>query len=101
MILPSVESLDFDFLAQKPVVVQSRPQAISSDAGLIPIRQFDQRRRYTQRLAGCLVDRRATCDHTHEQRVRQRLYVTLAGQWPFGHLYAVVSQRALLAPSGP
>lgn len=79
MVLQSVEQRHFDFLAQKPVVVQSRPQAITSDAGLIPIRQFDQRWRYTQRLAGCLVDRRADPEHSHEQMVRQRLYGILAG----------------------
>jgi len=79
MSLQSVDQLGFDFLAQKPVVVQSRPQAISSDAGLLPIRQFDQRWRYTQRLAACLTDRRADPQHAHEEMVRQRLYGILAG----------------------
>jgi len=79
MLEQTVDQLQFDFLPQKPVVVQSRPQPISSDAGLLPIRQFDARWRYTQRLAACLVDRRATCDPPHEQMVRQRLYGILAG----------------------
>jgi hypothetical protein len=78
MLEQSVDQLSFSFLAQKPVVVQSRPQPISGDAGLLPIRQFDHGWDYTQRLAGCLVDRRVDPRHRHEQMVRQRLYGILA-----------------------
>lgn len=74
----SVDQLNFSFLAQKPIVVQSRAQPISGDAGLLPIRQFDQAWRYTQRLAGCLVDRRLDPEHPHERMVCQRLYGILA-----------------------
>ncbi len=74
-----VNQFQFDFLPQKPIVVQSRSQQISGDAGLLPIRQFDQRWRYTQRLAGCLVDRRCDPEHSHEQMVCQRVYGILAG----------------------
>jgi len=75
----TVDQIHFDFVADKPVVVQSQPQPISTDAGLLPIRQFDQHWRYTQRLAACLIDRRCDPDHSHEQMVRQRLYGMLAG----------------------
>jgi len=75
----SVEQLRFSFLAQKPVVVQSRPQPISGDAGLLPIRQFDHGWGYSQRLAACLVDRRVDPSHSHEQMTRQRIYGILAG----------------------
>jgi hypothetical protein len=75
----SVDQLQFDFLPQKPIVVQSRPQPVSGDAGLLPIRQFDHRWRYTQRLAGCLVDRRCDPDHAQIEMTRQRLYGILAG----------------------
>lgn len=75
----SVDQLQFDFLPQKAVVVQSRPQQISGDAGLLPVRQFDQRWRYTQRLASCLADRRREAEHSHEQMVRQRVFGILAG----------------------
>ncbi len=78
-ILHTVEQAAFDFLANEPVVVRSRSQPITSDAGLLPIRQFDQRRGFTRRLAGCLIDRRVAPDHPHEQMVRQRLYGILAG----------------------
>lgn len=79
MLEQTVDQLQFDFLPQKPVVVQSRPQAISGDAGLVPIRQFDQRWRYTQRLAACLVDRRCEPNHAQIEMIRQRLYGMLAG----------------------
>jgi len=79
MLEQSVDQVLFDFFAQKPIVVQSRPQPISGDAGLLPIRQFDERWRYTQRLAACLTDQRCDPAHSHEQMVRQRLYGILAG----------------------
>ena len=79
MLEQSVDQLSFSFLAQKPVVVQSRSQPISGDAGLLPIRQFDHGWGYTRRLAGCLVDRRIDPSHSHEQMTRQRIYGILAG----------------------
>lgn len=79
MLEQTVDQLQFDFLPQKPIVVQSRPQPISGDAGLLPIRQFDQRWRYTRRLAACLTDRRCDPDHAQVEMVRQRLYGMLAG----------------------
>ena len=79
MLTQSVEQFQFDFLPQKPVVVQSCHQQISGDAGLLPIRQFDQRWHYTQRLAACLDDRRCEPQHSHEQMVQQGLYGILAG----------------------
>jgi len=79
MLEQSVEQLSFSFFAQKPIVVQSRSQPISGDAGLLPIRQFDHGWGYTRRLAACLVDRRVEPSHSHEQMTRQRLYGILAG----------------------
>jgi len=78
MLQQSVDQLSFSFLAQKPIVVQSRPQPISGDAGLLPIRQFDHGWGYSQRLAACLIDRRIDPSHSHEQMVGQRLYGILA-----------------------
>ena len=79
MLTQSVDQLQFDFLPQKPVVVQARPQPISGDAGLLPIRQFDQRLGYTRRLTACLIDQRSDPEHSHEQMVCQRIYGILAG----------------------
>ena len=50
------EQLAFDFLPDLPVIVQQHHGQLSSDAGLLPLRQFDQRRRYTDRLSACLHD---------------------------------------------
>lgn len=78
MLKHTAEQLTFDFLPHSPVVVQSHSGQISTDAGLLPIRQFDQRWRYTQRLAACLDERRREPRHTLMQMLRQRLYGILA-----------------------
>lgn len=75
----SVESIGFDFLPQKPVLVQRKFQPISSDAGLLPICQFDHRLGYTRRFAACLEDERSNPDHTLQQMIRQRVFGILAG----------------------
>lgn len=74
----TVEQLTFDFLPDKPVVVQRKPQQITSDAGLLLFRQFDQRWDYTRRLAACLTDDRHDPEHTILQMLRQRVYGILA-----------------------
>ena len=74
----TVDQLTFDFLPHLPVVVQSHRRQMSGDAGLLPIRQFDGRWRYTQRLAACLEDVRCAPMHTLLEMTRQRLYGMLA-----------------------
>lgn len=80
MVAQTAVQLGFDFLPQTDLVVQRHEGQLTSDAGLIPLRQFDQRRRYTERMAECLegCDGRATCDHSVLQMLRQRLYGILA-----------------------
>ncbi len=78
MIQQTVEQLAFDFIPQKPIIVQSCRQQITSDAGLLPIRQFDQRWRYTSRLAACFKEGRCDPTHTLLQMTRQRVYGILA-----------------------
>ena len=74
------EQLSFDFLPDLPVVVQQHQGQLSSDAGLLPIRQFDQRWRYTDRLAACLHDdAKPDRIHTLISMLRQRLFGILAG----------------------
>ncbi len=46
----------FDFLPDLPIVVQRYHGQISSDAGLLPLRQFDQRWNLTGRMVQCLDD---------------------------------------------
>lgn len=83
----SVDQLSFDFFPHLPVNVQRHPGQLSSDAGLLPLRQFDQRWNYTGRLARCLVDplRQAQGrpapgrQHSLLSMLRQRLFGILAG----------------------
>lgn len=69
-----VDQLTFDFVPQLPVFVQRHAGQMSSDAGLLPMRQFDERWRYSQRMADCLVDPRRDPEHPFLEMLRQRLY---------------------------
>src|SRR5690349_18256682 len=74
-----VEQLAFDFLADLPVVVQPSEGQICSDAGLLPLRQFDQRWKYTARMADCLCDPKPSRRQPLLSMLRQRLFGILAG----------------------
>ncbi len=52
MVTHTAEQLLFDFLPQHEMVVQRHAGPLSGDAGLLPLRQFDQRWNYTARMAG-------------------------------------------------
>jgi hypothetical protein len=76
----TVEQLCFDFLPHLPLVVQRDEGQLSSDAGLLPLRQFDRRWRYTERLADCLVGPSSPSrQHSPLAMLRQRLFGILAG----------------------
>jgi hypothetical protein len=75
----AAEQFTFDFLPELPVVVERSAGQISSDAGLLPLRQFDQRWDYTGRMARCLEDPRPTPEQTLPMMLRQRLFGILAG----------------------
>lgn len=68
----------FDFFAHSPVVVQPHPGQLTSDAGLLAFRQFDQRWRFSARLAACLKDSRTAPLHDTRVMLRQRLFGVLA-----------------------
>src|SRR5689334_8274456 len=78
MVAQTAGQLSFDFLAQAAVVVQRHPGQITSDAGLLAVRQFDQRWDYARRLAACLSDDRSDPTHDVCRMLRQRLYGILA-----------------------
>lgn len=78
MMAQSAEQLSFDFLPQGELVVQQHTGRITSDAGLLAVRQFDQRWRYTERMAACLSDARSDPTHDAREMLRQRLYGILA-----------------------
>src|SRR5512144_642002 len=80
MSLQSVPLLSFDFLPSRPVEIEVSPAPLTSDAGLIPIRQFDEQIRLTEQFAAVLDDPR---DPTLTRQsllsmVRQRIYGILA-----------------------
>jgi hypothetical protein len=70
----------FDFLTSKPVVVEPSATQVSSDAGLLPFRQLDERLGLTKQFAEALVDRRHVgyIDHTFLEMTRSRIYGVLA-----------------------
>jgi len=81
MSLHAVPQMSFDFLPSRPIEIEVSSAPLTSDAGLIPIRQFDEEIRLTEQLAAALNDRR---DPTLTQQsllsmVRQRVYGILAG----------------------
>ena len=78
MSMQSVEQLHFGFVPDRDLVVQRHDAQITSDAGLIPIAQADDRLGYTRRLADCLADGRRDPTHTFAEMLRQRLYGILA-----------------------
>lgn len=70
-----------DFFPSVPVVVQAVDAQLSSDAGLLPIRQFDQQIGFTDALAAAIHDPRDPnlTEHTVLEMTRSRLYGILAG----------------------
>lgn len=71
----------FDFLPRKAVVVDFDGGLISSDAGLLPVRQLDGRLGWSAAVAGILADPRQAgkVKHVLPAVVRQRLFGLLAG----------------------
>ena len=64
-----------------PLVLEPSPGRRSSDAGLLPIRQFDRRIALTRANACALDDPRdpELSEHTFLEMVRSRVYGILAG----------------------
>lgn len=75
----SAKQLVFEGMVDRPVVVKSSTAMMSSDAGLISIRQFDQRWKFTRRLAECLDDTRSDPAHAIDEMVSQRLFGIIPG----------------------
>jgi hypothetical protein len=83
------KQIDFDFLSDLPLVVQRHEGQLTSDAGLLPIAQFDRRLNYTARMAACLDEepssdprqehRKPQSQHQRIEMLRQRLFGILAG----------------------
>ena len=80
MSIPSAWPQVLDFFGTQLVIEPSRGQ-FSGDAGLLPIRQFDQRIGLTRAFAEVLDDPRDPdlTEHTFLEMVRSRVYGILAG----------------------
>lgn len=80
MSIQTVSQLVFGFHGSKPIVVEASRAQLSSDAGLLPIRQFDEQIKLTESFADTLRDTRdpVLCTHSRLSMVRQRIYGILA-----------------------
>ncbi len=80
MVSQSDFQLTLDFLKSKPVVVVPSAEQVSSDAGLLPFRQLDERIGLTRQFADALTDRRhiGYIDHPFLEMTRMRVYGILA-----------------------
>jgi hypothetical protein len=69
-----------DFLTSKPIVVEPSAEQVSSDAGLLSFRQFDERIGLTRQFAEALSDRRNVgyIGHSFLEMTRMRVYGILA-----------------------
>jgi hypothetical protein len=79
MVAQGAEQISLDFLPQLPVVVQRHTGQISSDAGLLPIGEFDQKWKLTSRMAACLDDVMPGRGHSLLSMLRQRIFGIIAG----------------------
>jgi len=77
----SASLFDFDFYEPLPIRVEVSDAPLTSDAGLLPLRQFDQRIGLTAQFAAALHDPRDPdlIDHTFLEMVRSRVFGILAG----------------------
>ena len=73
MIIQSAWQLSFDFFGSKPVVVEPSAVQVSSDAGLLPFRQLDERLGLSRQFAEALTDRRRAglVDHPFLEMARR------------------------------
>jgi hypothetical protein len=80
MSIQSAWQLQLDFFDARPIVIEPSQALLSSDGGLLPIRQFDERIGLTAAFAQVLDDPRDPdlSEHTFLEMVRSRIYGILA-----------------------
>lgn len=71
--------LEYDLGVSFRVQVEAVEEQVTSDAGLLPIREFDERLGWTAGFAAQLRDARVGGLHTLAEMVRQRVFGILAG----------------------
>jgi hypothetical protein len=82
MSVQSVSAVGFDFFEPKrPIQVTFSDAPLTSDAGLLPLRQFDENLRLTQQFAEALNDPRdpRRVEHSFLDLTRMRVFGILAG----------------------
>ncbi len=77
MVSQTAFQFTLDFLTSKPVKVVPSTEQVSSDAGLLPFRQLDERLGLTRQFAEALKDQRneSYVDHSFLEMVRMRRVV--------------------------
>jgi hypothetical protein len=80
MVSQTAFQLTLDFLKSKPIVAVPSAEQVSSDAGLLPFRQLDERIGLTRQFAEALADRRHVgyIDRSFLEMTRMRVYGILA-----------------------
>jgi hypothetical protein len=78
---PSASLFDLDFYEPLPIRFEASDAPLTSDAGLLPLRQFDECIGLTKQFAAALDDPRdpELTDHTFLEMVRSRVFGILAG----------------------
>ena len=79
MSLQGVWSECLAFHPEKPVVVENSGGRLTSDAGLLVVREFDEKIGLTAQFAAALPDTRRDPEHSMPAMVRQRIYGIIAG----------------------
>lgn len=81
MNIQSAWQLSFGFLGKKPIDVEPAEEYLSTDAGLLPIRQLDEELGLTSGFAAALQETRfaPAVEHTLIEMTRARIYGILAG----------------------
>ena len=81
MSIQAASLFELDFLEPLPIVVEVSEASMSSDAGLLPLKQFDQRIGLTEQFGQSLNDPRDPnfIDHTFLEMSRMRIFGILAG----------------------
>ncbi len=75
----STSQLSFDFIPSTSVVLRPAAGELTSDAGLLAVRQFDERIGWTARFAARIADDRDDPEHSLLSMIRQRIYGIIAG----------------------
>jgi hypothetical protein len=81
MSIQTASLFELDFFGPLPIAIEVSDAPLTSDAGLLPLRQFDQRIGLTEQFAAALNDPRdpELIDHSFLDMTRMRIFGILAG----------------------